>query len=75
MSPGSVTARLHFYAAPYTSADRTGTGGGTEEDGEDLEVLELPFADALATVRDSHRRQDHPAPAMGRAGRRVRVRI
>ncbi|MEU3653298.1 NUDIX domain-containing protein [Streptomyces sp. NPDC032161] len=52
MSPGSVTERLHFYAAPYTSADRTGNGGGLEEDGEDIEVLELPFSEALSMVRD-----------------------
>ncbi|MET8755243.1 NUDIX domain-containing protein [Streptomyces sp. NPDC004667] len=52
MSPGSVTERLHFFAAPYTPADRTGTGGGLEEDGEDIEVLELPFAHALAMTRD-----------------------
>ncbi|MFF5722435.1 NUDIX domain-containing protein [[Kitasatospora] papulosa] len=52
MSPGSVTERLHFYAAPYTSADRTGSGGGLEEEGEDIEVLDVPFADALAMVRD-----------------------
>jgi nudix-type nucleoside diphosphatase (YffH/AdpP family) len=52
MSPGSVTERLHFFAAPYTPADRTGSGGGLEEDGEDIEVLELPFAEALAQVRD-----------------------
>ncbi|MFD5462821.1 NUDIX domain-containing protein [Kitasatospora sp. NPDC127059] len=52
MSPGSVTERLHFFAASYTPADRTGTGGGLEEDGEDIEVLELPFADALAMTRD-----------------------
>ncbi|WP_406192958.1 NUDIX domain-containing protein [Kitasatospora sp. NBC_01560] len=52
MSPGSVTERLHFFAAPYTAADRTGAGGGLEEDGEDIEVLELPFADALAMTRD-----------------------
>ncbi|MEU9553870.1 NUDIX domain-containing protein [Streptomyces fumanus] len=52
MSPGSVTERLHFYAAPYTPADRTGEGGGLAEDGEDIEVLELPFAEALAMVRD-----------------------
>nr|WP_152883773.1 NUDIX domain-containing protein [Streptomyces adustus] len=52
MSPGSVTERLHFYAAPYTPADRTGSGGGLEEDGEDIEVLELPFTEALAMVRD-----------------------
>ncbi|WP_406179181.1 NUDIX domain-containing protein [Streptomyces sp. NBC_01006] len=52
MSPGSVTERLHFYAAPYTPADRTGTGGGLEEDGEDIEVLELPFTEALAMAGD-----------------------
>ncbi|GGY61202.1 MULTISPECIES: NUDIX domain-containing protein [Streptomyces] len=52
MSPGSVTERLHFYAAPYSPADRTGNGGGLEEDGEDIEVLELPFPDALAMAYD-----------------------
>ncbi|MFC5185994.1 NUDIX domain-containing protein [Actinomadura harenae] len=52
MSPGSITERLHFYAAPYVPADRTGQGGGLEEEGEDIEVLELPFAEALAMARD-----------------------
>lgn len=52
MSPGSVTERLHFFAAPYTPADRTGTGGGVEDDGEDIEVLELPFTEALAMTLD-----------------------
>ncbi|MGW2398019.1 NUDIX domain-containing protein [Kitasatospora sp. NPDC001664] len=52
MSPGSVTERLHFFAAPYTAADRTGTGGGLEEDGEDIEVLEVPFTEALAMTLD-----------------------
>lgn len=51
MSPGSVTERLHFYAAPYTSADRTGAGGGVAEEGEDIEVLELDIGAALEQVR------------------------
>src|SRR4051794_14131988 len=51
MSPGSVTERVHFYAAPYTPATRSGDGGGVEEDGEDIEVLELDFDEALAMVR------------------------
>ena len=52
MSPGSVTERLHFYAAPYRPVDRTGAGGGLEEEGEDIEVLEMRFDEALAMVDD-----------------------
>jgi nudix-type nucleoside diphosphatase (YffH/AdpP family) len=50
MSPGSVTERVHFFAAPYTDASRTSAGGGLVDDGEDIEVLELPFDQALAMV-------------------------
>jgi nudix-type nucleoside diphosphatase (YffH/AdpP family) len=49
-SPGSVTERLYCYAAPYTPADRTGAGGGVAEEGEDIEVVELPFAKALTMI-------------------------
>ena len=52
MSPGSVTERLHFYAAPYTANSRSGAGGGVADDGEDIEVLELPFDEALAMTVD-----------------------
>ena len=52
MSPGSVTERLHFYAAPYTPATRTGPGGGLPDDGEDIEAVELAFGDALAMTLD-----------------------
>ena len=47
MSPGSVTECVHFYAAPYTLADRTDAGGGVVDEGEDIEVLELPYDEAL----------------------------
>jgi nudix-type nucleoside diphosphatase (YffH/AdpP family) len=50
MSPGSVTERLHFYAAPYTPASRTTEGGGLREDGEDIAVLELDFREALKLI-------------------------
>ena len=50
MSPGSVTERLHFYAAPYTPASRTGAGGGLLDDGEDIQALELPFDQALDMI-------------------------
>jgi nudix-type nucleoside diphosphatase (YffH/AdpP family) len=52
MSPGSVTERLHFYAAPYSPDTRAGRGGGLADEGEDIEVCELPFDDALARVAD-----------------------
>jgi nudix-type nucleoside diphosphatase (YffH/AdpP family) len=50
MSPGSVTEQLHFYAAPYTPSDRTGPGGGLPEDGEDIEIVEVDFGDALRQI-------------------------
>ncbi|GAA5653034.1 GDP-mannose pyrophosphatase NudK [Geodermatophilus obscurus DSM 43160] len=52
MSPGSVTERLSFFAAPCTPADRVSGGGGLAEDGEDIEVLELDVDEALAMVDD-----------------------
>ena len=52
MSPGSVTERLHFFAAPYTAADRTGDRGGLAEEGEDIEVVELDVDEALDMVDD-----------------------
>jgi len=52
MSPGSVTERVHFYAAPYTPAARTTAGGGVAEEGEDIEVVELPLTEALAMCGD-----------------------
>jgi nudix-type nucleoside diphosphatase (YffH/AdpP family) len=52
MSPGSVTERVHFFAAPYTAADRVTAGGGMQGEGEDIEPVELPLATALAMVED-----------------------
>ena len=52
MSPGSVTERLHFYAAPYSPEDRTSDGGGLVDDGEDIEAIEVGIDSALAMVRD-----------------------
>jgi len=52
MSPGSVTERVHFYAAPYTAAARTTSGGGIPAEGEDIEILELPFEQAITMTGD-----------------------
>ena len=50
MSPGSITEKLHFFVAAYDDADRVGQGGGEAHEGEDIEVLELPLAQALAMI-------------------------
>jgi len=52
MSPGSITEKLHFFVAAVDDADRRHAGGGEEHEGEDIEVLELPLAQALDMVRD-----------------------
>ncbi len=50
MSPGSVTEILHFFTAEYSHEMKITEGGGLEEEGENIEVLELPFEDALAMI-------------------------
>ncbi len=50
MSPGSVTEKLHFFAAAYEPSDRIAAGGGHVHEGEDIEVLELPLQAALDMV-------------------------
>jgi nudix-type nucleoside diphosphatase (YffH/AdpP family) len=49
MSPGSVTERLAFFAAPYRAGERAHTAGVIEE-GEDIEVVEVSLDEALAMV-------------------------
>src|SRR5471032_2308210 len=56
MSPGSVTERLYFFVAEYEPGSRAGTGGGIAEEGEDIEVLELPIELAVEMMRSEERR-------------------
>lgn len=50
MSPGAVTERMHLFVAHYSTASRTANGGGLADEGEDIEVLELPLSRALDMV-------------------------
>ncbi len=52
MSPGAVTERLHLFIAEYGPGDRAARGGGNEAEGEDIEVLEISFEEALAMIGD-----------------------
>jgi GDP-mannose pyrophosphatase NudK len=50
MSPGGMTEKIACFVAPYGQADRVGRGGGVDAD-EHIEVLEIPFVDALAMIK------------------------
>jgi nudix-type nucleoside diphosphatase (YffH/AdpP family) len=52
MSPGSVTERVHFFAARYRSGELRAAGGGVAAEGEDIELVELGLDEALALVDD-----------------------
>lgn len=52
MSPGSVTEMLYFFVAEYSKDMKISAGGGLEHDQENIDVLELPFEEALAMVAD-----------------------
>ena len=50
MSPGAVTERMHLFVGTYSQKSRASEGGGLVDEGEDIEVLELHFAEALDMV-------------------------
>jgi nudix-type nucleoside diphosphatase (YffH/AdpP family) len=52
MSPGAVTERLTLFIAEYSANDRVGEGGGLHDEGEDIELLEPSFEEAMAMIGD-----------------------
>jgi len=50
-TPGSVCEKVHYFLAPYTAEQRRQAGGGNTQEGEDIEVLEMPLSEALGLVR------------------------
>lgn len=52
LSPGAVTEQVSLFLADYDHAAFTGAGGGHAHEGEDIEVLEMPFADMQAMMKD-----------------------
>lgn len=51
MSPGSVTEILHFFIGAYSSSQKVNEGGGVD-DGENINVLELPFEKAWQMITE-----------------------
>ncbi|WP_029060823.1 NUDIX domain-containing protein [Labrenzia sp. DG1229] len=52
MSPGSVTEYLAFFKGTYSASDQTGDGGGTFEEGEDIEVMQVALTEAMRMIEN-----------------------
>ncbi len=50
MSPGAVKERLSLFVADYDSAAPRSESGGNENEGEDIDVLEMTLDEALAMI-------------------------
>lgn len=46
-SPGVMTEKMHFFIGEYTDDMKVSSGGGLDEEHEDIEVIELPFSEAI----------------------------
>ncbi len=51
-TPGSVCEKVYSFLAPYTAAQRRFTGGGLPHEGEEIEVVELPFREVIGLVHN-----------------------
>jgi nudix-type nucleoside diphosphatase (YffH/AdpP family) len=49
-SPGAVSEKLSLFVGTYSEQDRVNAGGGLLEEGEDIEVLELPIDEAYDLI-------------------------
>lgn len=49
-SPGALTEKLHLFIGEYDRGDTVSDGGGLAHEGEDIEVVEMPFAETLQMI-------------------------
>lgn len=47
MSPGAVTEKMYYFTGEYSSTDKIADGGGLISEDEDIEVMEIPFEQAI----------------------------
>ena len=48
--PALNAPRLYFFVAEYDSNRKAGDGGGIEDEGEDIEVLEMTIDEAIGAM-------------------------
>ncbi|MGJ8746049.1 NUDIX domain-containing protein [Polaribacter sp.] len=51
-SPGVLTEKMHFFVGEYTDDMKVSEGGGLDSETEDIEVLEIPFTEALRMLNE-----------------------
>ena len=52
LSPGSVQEKVSLFIGEYDETTLSGAGGGLAEEGEEIELVELPLSEALAMIAD-----------------------
>ena len=52
MSPGAVTEKMYSFIAEYTDDMKINDGGGVESEDEEIEVMELPFQEAIKMMHN-----------------------
>jgi len=50
VSPGAVAEKVEFFTCSYSPADKVSDGGGLKDEGEDIEVLEMPLQRAAEMI-------------------------
>ncbi|TXG39889.1 NUDIX domain-containing protein [Seonamhaeicola maritimus] len=51
-SPGVMTEKMHFFVGEYTDDMKVNEGGGLDSEHEDIEVLEIPFKEAVSMLNN-----------------------
>ncbi len=50
-SPGALTEKMYLFIAEYKEAMRINQGGGLEIENEEIEILEVPFVQAVEMIK------------------------
>ncbi|WP_346882299.1 NUDIX domain-containing protein [uncultured Algibacter sp.] len=50
MSPGAITEKMYLFIAEYNDAMKVNDGGGLDSEGEEIDVLEIPFTKTLTMI-------------------------
>jgi len=52
MSPGACTEIIHFFIGEYDAENKISEGGGLASESEEIEVLEMPFSEAMVMIKN-----------------------